>query len=866
MSNSGNWSDPNVWTAGSVPVTTSGTTASPVSVGQTVTIDQNISITSGVYYFGYTGSANSSTNATDQTGTPAYTLTAQNGAYSATAGIMQVRSGTTTFEGAGLFDNFNLTVNFGATLILGGMTIQNKCVINVNGTLIINGDLTNNNNGSGSSFNIGNGGLVLVYGNYSAPVGNVSVAGGGDLFTTGSLTTTGSSTTFGTKNDCGTGPCSGHNLCSFTNSASASQVVCSGTAPANLTGTSSGSSFSTIQWQGASSLGGFTVYGSASSAADPCTGCNITGATSLTYSPTTVTTSNGAPVSTRFYRLYLDDGSCQSYSFPVQILTLSDGTGGVTSVGWRSGSGSPTDWSTGGNWCGNTAPTSIQTAYIYPFPSGYSGSMPIIGTADADVGRVIIASNTLGNSPGTLTLNAGRTLNIYGTNTIASTTAISFNNSGSFTSASTGTVKFLGATSSSATQTIGGTTASTFGNLSINTSGSDAGVTLKANNVIVSGTLTMTSGNVNLNGLTLQLGTSASSTGSLSYSSGWMYGGNIQRYMPNSTAISVGSAAAQFPIGTFADDRLMYFGIPSLTTGGWIKVSHTSASTTTTGLNITDGANTITNRQDSYWTVSTNGISTASTFSIRADGYSGATGFGTIGAASDLRLMLNASVTGTAGTNAGTNPYQVNRTGISLANLANNWYWGSINATQTPLPVSFIDFTGEAMHGQTHLKWSTASETNNEYFSISRSSNGEEFISIGKVKGQGTSNEQHEYSLVDFTPVTGRNYYRLSQTDFDGKTAVLKTIAVDIENTNLSTKIYPNPIAREQTLNIEITGYAPTQLMDVQLINMQGTILHQRTVQTNDQGNLSVSYTPTEVASGVYILKIGNLRTRIVIL
>src|SRR6185369_10915916 len=99
---------------------------------------------------------------------------------------------------------------------------------------------------------------------------------------------------------------------------------------------------------------------------------------------------------------------------------------------------------------------------------------------------------------------------------------------------------------------------------------------------------------------------------------------------------------------------------------------------------------------------------------------------GIVGAVTDLRLTkASAKASGSPGTNSGTttNP-QVNRTGINTASggvLPNSYYWGSINSTATPLPVNFIDFTGKGIQGQTHLKWSTASETNNDFFSIQHS-------------------------------------------------------------------------------------------------------------------------------------------------
>jgi hypothetical protein len=199
MTTSGNWTDGTIWNGGA-PTPTSGTTALPVSVGQSAFIDQNISITTGVYYMGWSGSAGTGTNATDLPGGTAYNLSVvKGGGYSATQAILDVKSGITLFEGTGLFDNSNAIIRAGASLILGATTVNNSVAFDVYGTLIINGNFDLFGNGSNSSFTIRDGGLVLVYGDFEAPVGGVTIEGGGDILATGSMSTNGSSTVLATQ-------------------------------------------------------------------------------------------------------------------------------------------------------------------------------------------------------------------------------------------------------------------------------------------------------------------------------------------------------------------------------------------------------------------------------------------------------------------------------------------------------------------------------------------------------------------------------------------------------------------------------------------------------------------------------------------
>ncbi len=86
----------------------------------------------------------------------------------------------------------------------------------------------------------------------------------------------------------------------------------------------------------------------------------------------------------------------------------------------------------------------------------------------------------------------------------------------------------------------------------------------------------------------------------------------------------------------------------------------------------------------------------------------------------------------------------------------------------TPLPVTLKIFSGEIKNNGIELKWITASEINNDYFSIERSPDGFNYSEIGRVQGAGNSTTENTYLLVDPSPLVGNNYYKLSQLDFDG--------------------------------------------------------------------------------------------------
>ncbi len=820
---SGNWNDPTVWSGGAVPAA-GGT----VNVNNPLTIDGNLSPT-GVWTF--------NSNATDQPGGTAYFFNPNTG-----TNALTISSGVTvTFEGGGATqtsngvncngcNQFNSgTINISGTLILASTRLNNDANLNINilagGTLIINGDLINKNNSG--TFTIT--GALIVNGTFDCATGSVAVGGSGTIDTTGPILSNGGSTIFGTPNDCTAGPCSGTTLnCTFTNTVSpTSKVICSGSTSGALTVTTDGGT-PTYQWESSttSSSSGFA---------------NATGtSTSSTY------TSAGLTVTT-WYRVAITSGGCTSRSAAVKVTVLSGG-------GWI---GTTNNWVTPSNWCSNSRPTNTTDVIINSFPSGSGLFMPVIASAT----NATTLSLTI-NTGASVTVNSGGTLSLSGDLT----------NNGTFTdnSSAANGVSFVGTVA----QTIAGTTANVFKNLTIaNTSGLTPAISITTNNVTVNSNLTMTSGLINLSGFTITLGTAAGSTGTLAYTVGArFYGGNIERWVPT-TAITFGNVAGQFPIGTSTDYRPLYVGSTGLTggsaAGGTIKVRHsTTSGSTAVSPTFVDNTGTVALRSNSFWTVTTaNGIaSTLTPFSIRTEG----TGFGPVGALTDLRITLVNSISpGSDGSHTGgtlTNP-EVNRTGLSTANLSNSFYWGSINATNTPLPIELLDFTVKLANSFIDLSWSTSSELNNDFFTVERASNLENFEDVTTVKGQGTINTKTTYTSIDDSPLQGTSYYRLKQTDFDGKFTYSEVRK--IENSNIKTyfKIYPNPVV-DSKFNFELTGIDAGIEVPIRIVNMQGVSVFEAKYTADKSGRIRTTVELNQISSGMYVVIVNaatGLRKKILI-
>jgi hypothetical protein len=96
-----------------------------------------------------------------------------------------------------------------------------------------------------------------------------------------------------------------------------------------------------------------------------------------------------------------------------------------------------------------------------------------------------------------------------------------------------------------------------------------------------------------------------------------------------------------------------------------------------------------------------------------------------------------------------------------------------------PLPIELISFEGITKNGYNHLFWKTASESNNDYFTIEKTQDGINYNTVININGAGNSNTTLSYDYIDYNVDNTINYYRLKQTDYDGKYAYSHIITLD---------------------------------------------------------------------------------------
>jgi hypothetical protein len=109
------------------------------------------------------------------------------------------------------------------------------------------------------------------------------------------------------------------------------------------------------------------------------------------------------------------------------------------------------------------------------------------------------------------------------------------------------------------------------------------------------------------------------------------------------------------------------------------------------------------------------------------------------------------------------------------------------------LPIELISFTGERLGNENLLRWNTASQINNDFFTIEHSPDCETFTQIAKVDGAGNYNYQLSYEAADPEPFSGTTYYRLNWTDFNNVTEHSGIISI-IGDARGSPTFFPNPV------------------------------------------------------------------------
>ena len=426
--------------------------------------------------------------------------------------------------------------------------------------------------------------------------------------------------------------------------------------------------------------------------------------------------------------------------------------------------------------------------------NGISGGYDLtkVGAATFHAGTGTVTLGSLAISAGTFTATSATT-NISG----------DFSNSGTFNHNS-GTLNFNGTT-----QAIASTT---FNNLSI----SGGGTKTIGGDVMVNNTLTLTSGLIDVGTYTLTAAAISGGSSSSYILTGSAYNASPAGYLK---IPSVNGAEKIFPVGTASSYNPCYITNSGTAQDFSVRVFTGVYVNGLSGAVASDPAKMVNRTWEITPTVQT-GISAKIKLQWNA-AEEGAT---------FASQRSSALVSKNRHNHAGNDESWHQQSSDAVVSLGGGVYSQSTSSGITTfstfaegsqgssLPIELRSFTARKYIDKIQLDWVTASETNNDYFTLERSTDGDTWTTIYTCEGAKTSTQEHSYSYSDYNTLVGILYYRLKQTDIDGKFTYSTIESVKFENETIIAQLYPMPAMADE-INLVLqsikTGTATVSISDM---------------------------------------------------
>lgn len=182
----------------------------------------------------------------------------------------------------------------------------------------------------------------------------------------------------------------------------------------------------------------------------------------------------------------------------------------------------------------------------------------------------------------------------------------------------------------------------------------------------------------------------------------------------------------------------------------------------------------------------------------------------------------------------------------------------STQSSVNPLPVELLDFTASYTGAhKVSLQWHTASETNNDYFTVERSSDANAFEEVTRVKGAGNSTTPLSYTANDLSALEGISYYRLKQTDFDGHYKYSGVVTVQ-QKTDVFAIVNTQYSETQNSIQLQLSNDAD-RMVNIELYDLTGKkmcALSQQISGTSPE----IIIPAGGLAHGIYLLRVvsGN--------
>ncbi|WP_317897992.1 DUF2341 domain-containing protein [Aurantibacillus circumpalustris] len=481
--------------------------------------------------------------------------------------------------------------------------------------------------------------------------------------------------------------------------------------------------------------------------------------------------------------------------------------------------GSSTVWSTGGNWSGGSAPAASTDIIIS------SGTFDPILNANLQLNSVMIRSGA------TLSLS-NRTLSI----------ASDVMNCGVI-NGSTGNLVLNSTSSNIQVQNLSGSGTYNLNNLTINNTFSSPSVVLN-NSVGVAGSLVLTSGIVYTSATNiLALGTSATSS---SGSSSSFVSGPMSK---------VGTTDFIFPIGK--NNKWRRASVTSISASSTFRAEYfdTPYANSTT---VNAPLNNVSKME--YWQVDRIVGAGNAKLALYWEDASASV----INNCPDLTIARwnGASWDERAGTTVGGSSCSGTGSGNVLSNAVitafSPFTFASKLGGVNPLPVELSNFSASCGDEGVEIKWTTQSESNNDFFKLQKSKDGLEWQNVKNIVGAGNSRSEKEYTFLDKVYSNEISYYSISQVDFDGTEKRYKLISVACgKKKDGKVTLFPNPVITE--LNFDLNSLAYNGECQIKIVDNLGRLCQEFEFYLNPEN--SAIKMPINLKSGYYFVQIFSGKT-----
>ncbi len=174
------------------------------------------------------------------------------------------------------------------------------------------------------------------------------------------------------------------------------------------------------------------------------------------------------------------------------------------------------------------------------------------------------------------------------------------------------------------------------------------------------------------------------------------------------------------------------------------------------------------------------------------------------------------------------------------------------------LPIELAGFSATEERCEVTLNWRTVTETNFSHFELEKSSDGSNYVNIGKVEGKGTEIIGAAYTFID-DQLTKDNYYRLRMFDNDGFVTIsaIRTVSANCASGVSVSHVYPNPVTTANS-KIRFTSTVNDDHANIIIMDVLSRVVSEQTLEVNEGTNIIDLETSSLHAGTYYLMLTGE--------